>query len=102
MAKADITVRGRAFSIACAPGQETRIQSLSEQLNARIDKIAEAVGDIGDERLLLISALAMLDELEAAKGAEAVSPEAARKAAAAISDAAARIEALAGRIEAAQ
>ena len=58
MAKADITLRGRAYSIACAPGQETRIQLLAEQLNARVDQISGAVGDIGEERLLLIASLA--------------------------------------------
>lgn len=102
MAKADITLRDRAFSIACAPGQEARIHGLSDQLNARINKIAEAVGNIGDERLLLIAALAMLDELDAARGSIRVSPEEVQKATTTISDAAARIEALAARIESGQ
>lgn len=102
MAKADISLRGRAFSIACAPGQEARIQGLSEQLNARVEKIAEAVGNIGDERLLLIAALAMLDELDAARGATHVSPEDAEKTVTSITNVATRIEALVARIEAAQ
>jgi len=54
MAKADIQLRGRSYSIACAPGQESRIEALSKQLDARVTQIAGAVGDIGDERLLLI------------------------------------------------
>ena len=60
MAKADIQLRGRSYSIACAPGQESRIEALSKQLDARVTQIAGAVGDIGDERLLLITALASM------------------------------------------
>jgi hypothetical protein len=67
MAKADIVLRGRNYSIACAPGQEARIVALSQQLDARVKHIASAVGDIGEDRLLLITALALLDELDAAR-----------------------------------
>ncbi|MFT5776289.1 cell division protein ZapA [Hyphomonas sp.] len=99
MAKADISLRGRAYSVACAPGQETRIQKLSEQLNARVDQIAGAVGDIGEERLLLIAALALLDELDASRKAIPGVAETEKKVADVLSKAADRIEALAARIE---
>ncbi|MEQ9436653.1 cell division protein ZapA [Hyphomonas sp.] len=99
MAKADITLRGRAYSIACAPGQETRIQLLAEQLNARVDQISGAVGDIGEERLLLIASLALLDELDAARRSKPGAVQAEQKVADALSSAAERIEALAARIE---
>lgn len=101
MAKADIKLRGRTYSVACAPGQEERLIALSRQLDARVDGIANAVGNIGDERLLLIAALALLDELDASHKvqAEAAGPDVAR-AAQALNDTAARIEALAARIEA--
>ena len=100
MAKADITIRGRAYSVACAPGQEGRLTALSKQLDARVEQIAGAVGDIGDDRLLLIAALALLDELDASRRGQAsgTGPELDR-AARAIDDAATRIEALAVRIE---
>ena len=101
MAKADIKVRGRSYSVACAPGQEDRLIGLSRQLDARVQDIASAVGNIGDDRLLLIAALALLDELDASHRAqvEAAGPDIAR-AAEALNDTAARIEALAARIEA--
>ena len=67
----------------------------------RVRQIAEAVGDIGEEKLLLIAALALLDELDEAKSATPAIAGADR-AAAAIGDAAARIRALAERIEAGQ
>lgn len=101
MAKADINIRGRSYSVACAPGQAERLVSLSHHLDARVRDIASAVGNIGDDRLLLIAALALLDELDAAHRAqiEAAGPDVAR-AAHALNDTAARIEALAARIEA--
>ena len=99
MAKADITLRGRNYSIACAPGQEARIVALASQLDARLQHIAGAVGDIGEERLLLIAALALLDELDAARRANAPSPEMEAKVAEALGAASERIEALAARIE---
>ena len=99
MAKAEIQLRGRLFSIACAPGQESRIEKLATQLDARVQQIAGAVGDIGDERLLLIASLALLDELDAARRSGPGSPEAEAELAAAIEKAAGRIESLAQRIE---
>lgn len=98
MAKADIQVQGKRFSIACAPGQEKRVAKLGEQLDARLTAIAAAVGDIGEERLLLVAALALLDELDAARQTASPGPQEAR-AAALILSMAARIENLAARIE---
>ncbi len=99
MARADIMLRGRSYSIACAPGAEARIAQLAEQLDARVMHIAGAVGDIGEERLLLIAALALLDELDAARRSAAPSPEVEIKAAQAIARVAERIEALATQLE---
>ncbi len=100
MAKANIELRGRTYSVACAPGQEDRLRTLAGDLNRRVQQIAVAVGDIGDDRLLLIASLALLDELDAARrdGAAGVSPDIDR-AARAIDDAASRIEAIVTRIE---
>ena len=100
MAKADIRLRGRPYSVACAPGQEDRLIALSRQLDARIEEIAKAVGNIGDDRLLLIASLALLDELDASHRAQAAEagPDV-QRAAQALTDTAARIEALAARIE---
>jgi len=100
MAKAEITIRGRSYSVACAPGQETRLTGLSKQLDGRVSQIADAVGDIGDDRLLLIAALALLDELDASRRGQSGGPgQEIDRAAQALDDAATRISALAARIE---
>lgn len=100
MAKADITLRGRTFSIACAPGQEMRVQRLAEQLDARVGQISEAVGDIGDERLLLITALALLDELDSARRGVPARPDTEARAVEMLLRMAGKVEALAARLEA--
>lgn len=99
MAKADISIRGRSFSIACAPGQEMRVQRLAEQLDARVRQISDAVGDIGEERLLLITALALLDELDSARRGVSVRPETDARAIEILITMAGRVEALAARLE---
>jgi len=104
MARADIHVRNRSYSIACAPGQEQRLATLAGRLDRRVAAIAQAVGDVGEERLYLIAALSMLDELETAAVPQAApagnGPGGEARAAAALVDAAARIEAIAQRAEA--
>jgi len=100
MAKADIEVNNRRYSVACAPGQEDRLTELGGKLDGRVRQIADAVGDIGEARLLLIAALAMLDEVE--NGVAQPVTEVESKAATAIVDAAARINALAERLGSAE
>ena len=99
MAKADIQLRGRSYSIACAPGQESRIEALSKQLDTRVKQIEGAVGDIGEERLLLITALALLDELDTAKRTGPGTAFSEARAAEALVKAASRITSLAERTE---
>lgn len=105
MAKADIEVNHRRYTVACAPGQETRLAELGKQLDRRVQHIADAVGDIGEARLLLVAALALLDELEVkaapapetGSGADPVAVE--QKASIALTNAADRIDALAARLD---
>ncbi|MEM7767562.1 MAG: cell division protein ZapA [Pseudomonadota bacterium] len=106
MARAEIHIRRKTYSIACAPGQEDRLSALAGRLDQRVEAIAQAVGDVGEERLFLIAALSMLDELDAAPGrggapdGPSATTASEQQAAAALIDAAARIEAIAQRAEA--
>ena len=98
MSKADIDIYGKRYSVACAPGQEKRLTELGQRLDKRVRQISGAVGDIGEARLLLISALALMDELDALK-AQPQQERLEGRAAAALADAAARIDALASRLD---
>ena len=100
MAKANIRVYGRSYTVACSPGQEARLTELGAELYERMTRIASAVGDVGDDRLLLVAALSLLDELHAAQGgSRARLAELEERAADALDQAAGRIEALAERVE---
>lgn len=107
MSKADIEIRGKTFSIACAEGQEERLEALGAKLNARLQELADTIGDVGDMRLLVAAGMSLIDEIEAARP----QPESdladlqnritlvERTAAAALSEAAARINTIADRVD---
>lgn len=102
MSKADIEIGDKRYSIACAPGQEARLQGLASRLNRRVETIKTAVGDIGEARLFLVAALALIDELDAVRASGETTPESISLASTALTDAAARIDAIAARIESAR
>lgn len=109
MSKADIVIRGKTISIACAEGQEAHLQELGRRFNARIQALEETIGDVGDLRLLVAAGLSLVDELDEAKQQSVPSEEVSdldnritlieRTAAAALSDAANRINRIAEQIE---
>jgi len=100
MARADIRLRGKDYALACAPGQEARLGALAASLDDRLDKIEAAVGQVGDQRLLLIAALALLDELEGVSAeAEASLELSLANVNAALDEAATRLQALAAKVE---
>jgi cell division protein ZapA len=63
MGYATITVNGRSYRLRCGDGEEARLAELAQALDERIDRLAADLGQHGDERLLLIAALKMADEI---------------------------------------
>lgn len=100
VARAEVTVRNKVYSVACAAGQEARLEALGVALDRRIDQIEGAVGNVGEHRLLLIAALALLDELDAAhQGMDNLESPEIDRAAVALDRATQRIDALTRRLE---
>ena len=64
MAVAVVTVAGRAYRVGCEQGEEPRIEALGQLVDARIEKLREGFGEIGDQRLLVMGALEFADEAE--------------------------------------
>lgn len=58
-----VSVNGRSYRIGCDAGDEARILELSQYLDGRVRELAARVGQVGDERLLLMTALVLADEL---------------------------------------
>ena len=105
LAKADLTINGRRYALACAPGQEARLEELGGRFDQRVKELVHALGDIGTERLFLAAGLSLLDELDAqasASGTKALDDRIRgleQRAATVLSEAASRIEAISRRVD---
>ena len=109
MSDVTLTINRRPYKVACEDGQEDHLRCLGRLVEERVGELVESMGQIGDQRLLVMASLLFADD---AKGARDALKEAQDKAdalgagknaedeaAGAIEDLAARIEALAGAIE---
>jgi len=63
MAQVSIRINGRSYDIACDDGQEDRIHALAGYVDERVKEISGAVGQIGEQRLLVMTSLLIADEL---------------------------------------
>ncbi|MEH2511892.1 cell division protein ZapA [Nitrobacteraceae bacterium AZCC 1564] len=59
----NVTINGRQYRMACEQGQETRLLRLAESLESRISGLRSKFGEIGDQRLTVMAALMVADEL---------------------------------------
>ena len=62
MAQVPITIAGRTYRMACAEGEEAHLEGLAAELEWRISELRGAFGEIGDQRLIVMAALAFADE----------------------------------------
>lgn len=67
MAEAAVTLNGRIFRLSCADGDELRLRELSEVVRVKLDSLIAEYGQVGDDRLLLLSALLIADDMLEAK-----------------------------------
>jgi cell division protein ZapA len=63
MGQVTVTVNGRTYRLQCGAGEEQRLIELATYVGARVDGLAAEFGQVGDERLLLMAALLVADEL---------------------------------------
>jgi cell division protein ZapA len=104
MGQVSVTVNGRQYDVGCDDGQEDRLRQLVDYVDGRMCEMVEAVGQIGEARLLLMASLLLADELSDARAELEIRREApvdgTEAAADHVRDAiGAEIEALADRIE---
>ena len=59
----NVTINGRQYRMACEQGQESRLLRLAESLESRIASLRIKFGEIGDQRLTVMAALMVADEL---------------------------------------
>ncbi len=69
MSQVSVTINGRVYRMACDDGQEEHLSKLASELDARISRLRESFGEIGDTRLTVMAALMVADELAESKRA---------------------------------
>jgi len=63
MSHINVTINGRQYRMACEEGQELRLLKLAENLESRVEALRGKFGEIGDQRLTVMAALTVCDEL---------------------------------------
>jgi cell division protein ZapA len=59
----NVMVNGRAYTIACDEGEEEHLKELAAHVDGKVRELLESVGQVGDQRLLLMAAVLITDEL---------------------------------------
>lgn len=63
MAQVNIYINGRNYEIACDDGEEDHVQELGKYVDEKVSNLIARMGQIGDTRLLVMTALLIADEL---------------------------------------
>ena len=67
MAQVVVTIAGRTYRMACDDGEEARLEHLARDFDARIAGLRTSFGEIGDQRIIVMAALTLADELAEAQ-----------------------------------
>ena len=62
MANINIKFNGKEFLLSCDDGQEEHLEELSLHLNNKFDNLKKSLGSIGENKLLLITSISVMDE----------------------------------------
>ena len=62
MANVNIKFNGKDYLLSCDDGQEEHLLELAEYLNKRFQELKSELGSIGENKLLLISTIKIVDE----------------------------------------
>ncbi len=62
MANVNIKFNNKEFLLSCEDGQEEHLEELSLHLNEKFDKLKSSLGNIGENKLLLITSITTMDE----------------------------------------
>ena len=63
MAQVDVSVNGQSYRIACEDGQEDRLVDLATMVDEKVLDLVNQIGQVGSNRLLVMAALIIADEL---------------------------------------
>jgi cell division protein ZapA len=63
LGQVSIRIGGRSFRLSCGEGEEARLAALGDYINGKVRDLVEVHGNIGEDRLLVMAALLITDEL---------------------------------------
>jgi cell division protein ZapA len=63
MAQVTVVVNGRSFRMGCREGEEGRVQELAAEIDAHVQRIKDGTRAVQDDRLFLMAAIVMADQL---------------------------------------
>ena len=62
MANVNIKFNGKEFLLSCDDGQEEHLEELSNLLSKKFEELKSSLGNIGENKLLLITSIKIIDE----------------------------------------
>ena len=62
MANVSVKFNNKEFLLSCEDGQEEHLEELSFHLNEKFNNLKSSLGNIGENKLLLITSIATMDE----------------------------------------
>ena len=62
MANVNIKFNGKEFLLSCDDGQEEHLEELSNLLSKKFEELKASLGNIGENKLLLITSIKIIDE----------------------------------------
>ncbi len=63
MAQVTVTIAGHVYRVACGENEEAHLQGLARQIDEKIETLKRNFGEIGDQRLTIMAAITLADEL---------------------------------------
>ena len=63
MPEIEISINGRSYRVVGEKGEEERIKGLGKAVDERARRLVSAIGQVGQQQLLLMVALMLADEL---------------------------------------
>ena len=60
----NVMVNNRAYTIACDEGEEEHLKQLAAHVDTKVRELLGSVGQVGDQRLMLMAALLVADEYQ--------------------------------------
>ena len=62
MANVNVKFNGKDFLLSCEDGQEEHLEELANNLNNKFEELKSDLGNIGENKLLLITSIQVIDE----------------------------------------